>query len=201
MSLINDALKRAQEAQRKGSPAYDVPPMRPAAPASTPAPAPAPAQRPRRKEVNLSWFMPVLIILLVVIAVFFMAVAMIKRTVNSTASSPAVPAAQEVEAVAAPAPAPNPPAPAVPAAPAPSVPPSEEIGPAAIMNMNTTTEVPKPVIILQGVFNDPAHPWAIVNGKTVYIGDNVNGMRVTAISRSSITLVGNGQTNIVYVGR
>ena len=62
------------------------------------------------------------------------------------------------------------------------------------------TDVPKPVIILQGIVYDPVHPWAIVNGKSIYLGDNVSGMRVTKISRSSITLVGNGQTNIVYVG-
>ena len=57
-------------------------------------------------------------------------------------------------------------------------------------------------MILQGVVNDPAHPWAIVNGKTVYLGDKVNGMRVTLISRSSITLTGGqGQTTTIFVGQ
>jgi hypothetical protein len=189
MSLINDALKRAQEAQRKDSPAYIVSPMRPN------APAPAPAPISRRKKRNLSWILPVVIVLLVVVAVFFVAMAMAKRTVKNIVAVPAVSAPQPVETVAAPAP--NPPAPEPPptvaATPAP---PPEVIGPAAIV-----TDVPKPVIILQGVVNDPKHPWAIVNGKSVYLGDNVEGMRVTVISRSSITLTGNGQTNIVYVGQ
>jgi hypothetical protein len=187
MSLINDALKRAQEAQRKDSPAYIVSPMKP----NAPAPAPARMPMPGRKQRNSSWFMPVVIILLLVVAVFFMAMAMAKRTVKTIVAAPAIPATQPVETAAASAP--NPPAPVVTAAPEP---PPEVIGPAAIK-----TDVPKPVIILQGVVNDPKHPWAIVNGKTVYLGDNVEGMRVTVISRSSITLSGNGQTNIVYVGQ
>lgn len=187
MSLINDALKRAKEAQRKDSPGYIVSPMRP----NAPAPAPARTPLPRRKQRNLSWFMPVVIVLLVVVAVFFMVIAVAKHTVKNIVAAPEISAPQQVETVATPAPAP--PAPVAAAAPEP---PAEVIGPAAI-----STDVPKPVIILQGVVNDPKHPWAIVNGKTVYLGDNVEGMRVTAISRSSITLVGNGQTNIVYVGQ
>jgi type II secretory pathway component PulC len=183
MSLINDALKRAQEAQRKDNPAYIVSPMRPNAPAPTPTRIPT----PRRKQRNLSWFMPVVIILLVLVAVFFMVMAMAKRTVKNIVAAPEIATPSQVETAVVPAP--TPPAPVEVAAP-------EVIGPAAI-----AADVPKPVIILQGVVNDPKHPWAIVNGKTVYLGDNVEGMRVTTISRSSITLIGNGQTNIVYVGQ
>ena len=195
MSLINDALKRAQEAQRKDSPAYIVSPMKPNAPASAPVAAPAP--KPRRKQWNLSWIMPVVIVLLVLVAVFFIAMAMAKRTEKNIAVAPEISTPSQVETAAAPAPTPPvsaaPPAPAAAAAPEP-VP--DVIGPGAIV-----VDVPKPVIILQGVVNDPKHPWAIVNGKTVYLGDNVEGMRVVKISRSSITLVGNSQTNIVYVGQ
>jgi len=189
MSLINDALKRAQEAQRKDNPAYIVSPMRP----NAPAPAPAPRHR---KKLNLSWMLPVVIILLVVVAVFFMAMAMAKRTQKNIAAAPAASAPPPVETVAAPEP--NPPTPAAPAAPAPPEPPPAVIGPAAIV-----ADAPKPatVIVLQGIVNDPVHPWAIVNGKSVFLGDNVEGMRVTKISHSSITLIGNGQTNIVYVGQ
>ena len=186
MSLINDALKRAQEAQRKDSPAYIVSPMRPN------APAPARMPMPRRKQRNFSWIMPVVIILLVLVAVFFMVMAMAERTVKTIVAAPEISTTQPVETAAAPAP--NPPAPTAVVA---TEPPPEVIGPAAII----VADVPKPVIILQGVVNDPKHPWAIVNGKTVYLGDNVEGMRVTKISRSSITLTGNGQTNIVYVGQ
>ena len=67
MSLINDALKRAQEAQRKDSPAYIVSPMRPNA-------DPRQWRHPHQADAsnaNLSWIMPVVIVLLVLVAVFF----------------------------------------------------------------------------------------------------------------------------------
>ena len=193
MSLINDALKRAKEAQRSDSPGYVVSPMRP----NTPAPIPV----PRRKKRNLNWILPVMIILLVLVAFFFMAMAMVKRAVKNIAAGPVISAAPQVEAVAPPAPAPPPPAPApTPAPSTASVAPEsapEVIGPAAI-----STDVAGPPMILQGVVNDPVHPWAIVNGKTVYLGDKVNGMRVTLISRSSITLTGGqGQTTTIFVGQ
>ena len=59
--------------------------------------------------------------------------------------------------------------------------------------------LPKPARI-QGIVDDPVHPYAIVNGKTVYVGDQMDGQRVTAISPDAITLVGNGQTNQLHVG-
>jgi hypothetical protein len=45
------------------------------------------------------------------------------------------------------------------------------------------------------------HPYAIVGGKTVFVGDAVDGQRVTAISPDTLTLVGNGQTNQLYFNR
>jgi hypothetical protein len=167
MSLINDALKRAKDAQRKNTPPSGVSPMRPI--------------ETKREERDLSWILPVVIILLILVAVFFIALAMAKHTVKTIVAAPEISATQQVEAVVAPAP--NPPA------------PPEVIGPAAI-----NTDAPKQTRI-QGIVNDPVHPWAIVSGKTVYVGDNLDGMRVMAISRDSITLVGNGQTNTLVVGQ
>ena len=41
---------------------------------------------------------------------------------------------------------------------------------------------------LQGIVFDPARPWAIVDGKTVYAGDRVGEFLVKEISRSAVTL-------------
>ena len=37
----------------------------------------------------------------------------------------------------------------------------------------------------------------MIDSKTLFIGDKLNGYRVTAIDRESVTLVGTGQTNIL----
>jgi hypothetical protein len=167
MSLINDALKRAKEAQRKNIPS-GVSPMRPI--------------EVKREKRDLSWILPVVIILLILTAIFFIGLAMAKHTFKNIVAAPEISTTQQVEAVIAPAP--NPPTP-------PPV-----IGPAAIISTDVPTQTR-----VQGIFNDPVHPWAIVSGRTVYIGDDVNGMRVTAISRNSVTFTGKGQTNTLIVGQ
>ena len=170
MSLINDALKRAKEAQRKNV-SSGVTPMRPI--------------EVRRRERDFSVFLPVLIILLLVAAVFFIGLALASRKEKMIVVGPAISVTQTVGTVAGPAI--NPPADVSPA-------PPPVIGSAAI-----NTNAPRQTRI-QGIVYDPVHPWAIINGKTVYVGDFVDGRRVTAISHSTITLAGNGRTNTFNVG-
>lgn len=170
MSLINDALKRAKEAQQKNI-SSGATPMRPI--------------ETRRRERDFRWVPAVLIVLLMVAAVFFIGLAMASRKEKVIVVAPAISVTQTVETVAGPAS--NPPTDASSELPA-------AIGPAAI-----NTNAPRQTRI-QGIVYDPMHPWAIVNGKTVYVGDVVDGRRVTAISRSTITLVGDGQTNTFVVG-
>jgi hypothetical protein len=86
------------------------------------------------------------------------------------------------------------PAPVVQAAVAPAPPPVAPVTEAL------KSTAPKPAR-LQGIVYDPVHPYAIVSGKTVFVGDSVDGMRVTAISRDAVTLAGNGQTNKLAVGQ
>jgi hypothetical protein len=52
-------------------------------------------------------------------------------------------------------------------------------------------------IAVQGIMYDPAQPSAIVDGKTVHVGDRVRDFRVKEISKSTITLTGPGGTNEV----
>jgi len=50
---------------------------------------------------------------------------------------------------------------------------------------------------LQGIVFNPQRPSALVNGRTVFIGDRVREMRVVAISMATLTLSGAGQTNVL----
>ena len=50
---------------------------------------------------------------------------------------------------------------------------------------------------LQGIFYRPAAPSAVVNAKTVYVGDWISGARVTAIDRQSVTIERAGQTQVL----
>jgi hypothetical protein len=165
MSKINDALQRAKNAQQKNSPPSGVTPMRPI--------------EEKRKKLDLSWVLPVVAILLVVVAVFFIAMSLAKRTANSIVAAPEVLSTQQVETVVE---------------PVPTLPPPV-IGPGAI-----NVSAPAPAKI-QGIAYDPVHPWAIVSGKTVYVGDSVDGMIVLVIAKNSVTLAGGGQTNKLYVGQ
>jgi hypothetical protein len=65
----------------------------------------------------------------------------------------------------------------------------------------TTSALPaaEPVFRLQGLYWRPSRPSAVVNGKTVYVGDRVETARVTAIDQQSVTLNVNGQAKTLSV--
>ena len=52
---------------------------------------------------------------------------------------------------------------------------------------------------LQAVFFNPARPSIIINGRTAFVGDRVEGFRVTRILRNSATLVSATETNVLKV--
>ncbi len=59
-------------------------------------------------------------------------------------------------------------------------------------------EPPKPPLPkLQGIVFDPKKPSAVINGKTLFIGERIVGFRLVAIAQDSATLVGGGQTNVL----
>ena len=146
-------------------------------PKNTPSSVPPmqPVESPAGQH-GANWIWPVVIILLLLLlAGLFIAI--------STGSH------AEKKVIAEPVPAPAVQTAAVPAAP-PKAPAPEIV----------KSKLPKPAR-LQGIVYDPVHPYAIVSGKTVFVGDSVDGMRVTGISRDAITLVGNGQTSKLAVGQ
>jgi hypothetical protein len=192
MSLINDALKRARESQRKDASA-SVSPMRPVE-----------TNQPER-EFNL--VLPIVIAFLAVAAFALIGLAMVKHTgkripSEKLAVAPAiVPKSQVAAAVPL---ATNPPAPAAlptnpPAVSTPVVASVSAASPAAATNSVVTSPPPKP-LRLQGIAYDAVNPSAIIGGKAVYVGSFVDGMRVTAISPNSVTLAGNGRTKTLVVG-
>jgi hypothetical protein len=174
MSLINDALKRAKQAQQKNP----TP--------SQPTPPPPPLYRPVQSAPphgGNAWFLPVVIVLLLAAGIFCICLALFKHPTEINSVSSPTTTTNTVETVA------NAPA-AINATP--------DTNAAPISNVVAVSQLPPPKV--QGIFFDPTHPWAIVGGKTVYVGDHVRDMRVYAISQNSITLVGNGETNELFLG-
>jgi hypothetical protein len=68
------------------------------------------------------------------------------------------------------------------------------------VNTNSHPEVvepPKPELKLQAILFNPRNPSALVNGRTVYVGDRVSGARVTAITPKAVTLTSETFTNVL----
>ena len=180
MSLINDALKRARLVQQQ-----------------TPPPTP-PLQFRRVELVPTNPTSTPLVLICLALAVM-VAVALGGTVVGLVARKsarelPVTTRAVTEQAVASPAAAliqaVGPPSPALPPARAPALTPVE-------LETNTLTPVAvveplKPLAPkLQGISFHPTRPSAIVNGKSVVVGDRVDGFRVLAIASGSVIL-GNG---------
>jgi hypothetical protein len=196
MSLINDALKRTKDAQQQNPPPAGGPPLKPADPATT------------KSTSNAKSLLYIMIACVVVgNALLFFA---IQDRGAKKEIAPAVPVAPTTAAAVAPAPtasvAPAPvpqpaksePAPAAIANPAPIATPvvSEKNSNDALLAAQPEPARPVPLKLQSIIFN-PSKPSAMVSGKFVFIGDKVQGFRVTAIDQETVTLVGSGQTNIL----
>jgi hypothetical protein len=114
----------------------------------------------------LAWLLPAIVILLIVAAIFFIGWAVAHHTVRTIVATPDAAATQPVAAVALPV-----------ATPRPVEPPPPPLNP---------PDAPK----LQAIFFLPKDLSAIIDGKTVRIGDKVGQYRVKTISKGSVTLVG-----------
>jgi hypothetical protein len=58
---------------------------------------------------------------------------------------------------------------------------------------------PQPIYKLQGIYWRPVRPSAVINGKTLYIGDRVGVARVTAVDQQGVTLDVNGETKVLLL--
>jgi hypothetical protein len=141
---------------------------------SSSVPPMLPAEPPPGQP-GANWIWPVVVILILLLfAGLFFAISPGSHGEKKIVAEPA----PVVQMAAAPAP--------VPVAPA--------------TNALAAAPAPAPARV-QGIVFDPVHPYAIVSGKTVHVGDAVDGMRVLAISRDAVTLAGDGQTNQFRVGQ
>jgi len=136
---------------------------------------------PGRSENHAGRWLIAAIILLLVVASFFFGLAMTQRPARKSEVQ-----SQSVE---------MPPA-TVAIAPVPAVLPVAAVA----MQTSPSVAAPSKPLRVQAIVSDPVRPWAIVNGQTVYIGSLVEQMRVAAITRDSITLIGHGITNRLTVG-
>ena len=208
MSLINDALKRAKEAQQQAPP----PPstqmqFRPV----------EPAQRARH---GLGLLVPAALAVVALLALIFVWQWAQARTAAEPREARALPRPApslrtRSPAVAAPAAQPSPPAQPSPRPDAvtdvanllpvtssttPASPPlaqeqeSNDTNSAAI----APPPPPKPAPLrLQAIVFNPKRPSVLINGKTLFIGDKLGDARVVAIDQESATLVGAGKTNVL----
>lgn len=205
MSLINDALRRAKDAQQQAPlPQPDLP-FRPIEPAQ---------QRTRR---GLGLLLPVMLALVACLALLLwqwvrvsnagVPIEVAARTapapVAANTAMPIAPAQAEPPAQPAPLPAPVVAAAETVAADAPND-AADATGAGASEDASTNAAPvavlapPQPAPLrLQGIVFHPRRPSAMINGKIVFVGDKIRDFRVLAIDKDTATLVGGGQTNVL----
>ncbi len=218
MSLINDALKKARQAQTATSATAAGPSLRPV----------EPVRPPRNPILTLPFVLALVLVLILAGVLFAQWYRGASDGVEVRAKAPAQPA------VAASDPSPKTPEPAQPATPTPALvdtplqpptqaapepiiatePPAASVGAtntsAAISSVTNAdlavaptpppVEPPSPPLSLklQGIFFNPRQPAALINGRTVFIGSEFDEARVTAINQRSVTVVTPaGRTNIL----
>jgi hypothetical protein len=214
MSLINDALKRAKQAQRQTPPPEPTLQFRPVEPGQ------------ERKAAGPWGLVTILLFFILALAaawgwihrgsgptvakatestsVAVMEPAPLTQPPAETlapkdhaAIEPAKPLATQA-AVASPAPAPTAVNSQQPAASTPNSPPTVAPEPSANVAVAAAPEPPKPPALkLQGIAFHPTRPSAMISGKTVFVGEKVGEWRVQAIRLDTAILVSAGQTNIL----
>lgn len=183
MSLINDALKRAkQEGPSPSSPSSPTEPGTPMRPTD-----------PHHTSVGLPvYFMPVLLCVISA-ACFFIVKGWDSHRQAGLYPDPVTVRARE----AAPQPEPAAAEPTE-AEITETIPPNRQFSLDESAKPAAAAVPPEaPAFRLQGIFYEARRVAAIVNSTTVQVGDVVGNARVQAISRSSVTLLVDGQTKVL----
>lgn len=188
MSLINDALKRAKEAQQENPPATPPLEFRPV----------EPGQQNNPRQTWLCFGLALVAIAIVGLS------ALLVRFIAQSGSNDLQVAARAVAVPVVINPPVEVPAANVSSEAVDSTTPPASNEPAAEPNPNGTplvaaiAEAIKPAPLkLQGIFFNPQNPSAVVNGRSVYLGDRVGGFRVMGISPVAVTLVSATETNVL----
>ena len=191
MSLINEALKRARDAQQQAPPPPRSPPPHPAEPAGA-------------LGRGLGLLLPVSLAILALLGLL-LSWQLARRGVSKPAVEP--PAAAAPNTAAQPAPGPE----------GKSLPPTA--GPQVSTNANavsapvpappetlaSTAPPPEPPraitppapLRLQAIVFNPTQPWVMIGGKTLFLGDTISGLRIASITATSVTLVSPDRTNVL----
>jgi len=174
MSLINDALKRANE-------------VKPPAPESTEA---APPLRPAEHKSRPAW--PAIVFPLLALFVFALAGWFLVKGVRAgrdlrstqikvfARENPAAESSSKSALTNA-------------------TPIADKVVAAQATNLEPVTvePAPAPTFKLQGIFYRLSRPSAMINSRTVFVGDKVGEAKVLAIGRESVTLDCQGETKVL----
>jgi hypothetical protein len=180
MSLINEALKRAKQAQEENPPALPPLEFRPEEPGQI---------QPRRATLLIVGITLVVVMILGMAGMLVWFVAQAKSAlpvIARVADAPLAANPHTMPASAQPVSAPG--------QFEPSDPPNTNPVPVVT---ELVAAVPPPVLKLQGIFFSPNRPSVVVNGKTIYLGDRVNGFRLIAVSPVAATFVSGAETNVL----
>lgn len=195
MSLINDALKRAHKKADQPRPSpVDGLALRP----------PGPVASARHSE----WLIPAIIGLSV--ALMTIAVVIFNQARGSKGSTPspetltakareASPAATPAATAqtAAPVETAKTPAPAMTNTPLAITPAAAPVA-AAVAESTAPVAPPQPEPLrLQAIIHSPTRPSAIISGKSVFVGERVQGIKVVNITKDTVTLANNGKNLVL----
>jgi len=181
MSLVNDALKRAQELQDQKRPVAANLEFQPVHPA---------------QAVRDPWLHVVPAILAIIglsSVVLAGKLALQSKSPRAAEVRAKAPQPQVVAALPAnpiPKPTSNPKVVAVKSQAKPAAAPASVAAPAP-----APAKASPPPLKLQAIFYSPAKPTAVISGKSLNLGDVIGGQRVAAITRHSVDLVGSNRTN------
>ena len=221
MSMINDALRRASNASRAATEAPSVvapppiaqPPPLPSDEDFYPPPPPMhgiesslpPALEPDEDSQPGTGKKHLLVVILLLLCIGGAAgFGIWKKNSAKAETVVALPAAKAIipdaqvrragsnameAALANVAVRPVPPATPVAATPPPAV--AVSVAPAA------PSTIKFPALRLQSIFYRPSNPSVLINGKTLYVTDEIQGVLVADIKPASVTLVLSGQTNVL----
>ncbi len=206
MSMINDALRSASHASKSGSGALSpaaspfsaaspYPPPPPAAPLEGDLPpAPAFGGEPPCKSNKLQLILVLLLLLSGGVAVGGIIWEKKNRSArvapaSATGQKPILPNAAEARSQSN--------ALAAAAAKVPTNPAPQTVVAIAAPVAAPTPPVKFPPLRLQSIFYRPANPSVIINGKTLFVTDEINGVKVSDIQPANVTLVLSNQTNIL----
>lgn len=202
MSLINEALKRAKQAPPPRVPELSLRPVE----------TPASERRGSPITAPLVLSLVGVVALLLVWEIFRQSGVVSPRhdlvvsaQTAAVAEQPAATPAAATSPITAPAPKP---------APSPQPPPAAAVPGAGLTigtgatniaaPANETNAAPAaapapepPPLKLQGIVYNPSRPSAMINGRTVFIGERVRDFRVVAITSTSVTLSANGQSKVL----